>query len=255
MHEIQLRLFDAETLAEQLLLLRNEGRAQQTSQFSVPPDLASGIHAQQKLASLEGATGMAVKVALTPDGHPVTAPLHPYLEAFSSAELAYKPGMRFEVEIALRLGADLPVRADGYTRAEIVAAIAQVHLGAELLFTAVEESGRISYPLYLADRIGNCGYVFGPALPRSALDLDGGMVLDVSFDGSSLHAGAAMHPAGDVLAWFTSHANDRTRATGSLVSGMVITTGALSGAMPIPAPGTVDVLLDGKYSLQVTLTP
>lgn len=246
--------FDHQAVADSLHDLRTAGRMQPTNAFPLPRDLVEAMRVQSALAEREGVAGQAWKVALSPDEHAVVAPLHPYVETLSrEAELPYLPGMKFEVEIALRLGRDLPIKQDPYSREEIYEAIATAHLGAELLSSAVEESGKLSFALYLGDRIGNRGYVLGPVVPKTLIDSVGGTSLTVVQGDSVIHEGTARHPVGDVLAWLVAHANDKSRTNGALASGSVITTGALSGAMPLPGPGKVDILLAGQFALSVTL--
>lgn len=246
-------VFDTQSLADSLYALRAAGRSQATAEFSTPQDLATAMKAQQALALREGATRNAWKVAMSPDKHAVVAPLHPYVETARDAELPYLAGMKFEVEIAVRLGRTLPVKAAPYSREEILDAVSEACLGAELLSSAIEESGKLSFPLYVADRIGNCGYALGPAVPKTFIDTIGEAELKVIQGSTSIYQGPAKHPVGDVLAWLLAYANDSTRPANSLEAGMLVTTGALSGAMPLPGPGKVEVLLAGRYALNVAL--
>lgn len=245
--------FDANTLAKTLFALRSQEQTKATSEFSAPQDLQAAMMAQNALVELEGASAPAWKVAMTPDGHAVTAPLHPYVETVGEAELAYVAGMKFEVEIALRLGKDLPSRDTPYSRSEIYDAVSQAHLGAELLSSAIEESGKVSFPLFVADRIGNRGYVLGPALPKSFVDSVGSMKLKVTQGNVSMFDGTATHPVGDVLAWLIAYASDNRRPANSLSAGSLITTGALSGAMPLSGSGKVEVRLADEHALDVVL--
>lgn len=245
--------FDAKALADGLYSLRAAGRTQATAEFATPQDLTAAMDAQQALASREGATPNAWKVAMSPDQHAVVAPLHPYVETARDAELPYLPGMKFEVEIAVRLGRSLTIKAGLYSREEILDAISEAYLGAELLSSAIEESGKLSFPLYVADRIGNRGYALGPVVPKSLIDTVAEVELKVVQGSMSIYQGPAKHPVGDVLAWLLAYANDRSRPANSLETGMVITTGALSGAMPLPGSGKVEVLLAGEYVLNVAL--
>ncbi|MFB9949151.1 fumarylacetoacetate hydrolase family protein [Rhizobium puerariae] len=245
--------FDADTLAKTLFTLRKEGRVAPTASFALPGGLTQAMDAQNALARLEEAGGHAWKVAMTPDGQPVVAPLHPYEASSTPARLLFLPGMKFEVEIAVRLGRDLPPQATAYTRSDVLDAISEAHIGCELLATAVQESGKLSFPLYLADRIGNRGYALGPAVPKALVDGIGGLPLKVTQEGETLYDGPARHPAGDTLDWLVAYANDGARPQGSLKAGAIITTGALSGAMPLAAPGRVDVLIDGRYAMSVIL--
>ncbi|MDE1157469.1 MAG: 2-keto-4-pentenoate hydratase [Neorhizobium sp.] len=247
--------FDTDALAKIIYGLRTEKKAAPTASFPLPPDLSTAAAAAAALAKLEGATGAAWKVATTPDKQPTAALMHPYEEDGTEVTMPYGPGMRFEVEIPVLLSRDLPPRAEPYSRQEIIDAVEDAYLGAELLFTAIEESGSISYPLYFADRIGNGGFARGPVVPKSLIDEVGGRSLKVTQGDTVVYDGAANHATGDVLAWLTGYANDPTRSPDVLVKGKLITTGALSGAMPLPGPGKVDVLLDGKYAMSVTLKP
>lgn len=247
--------FDANALAKTLKDLRDQGKTAPTASFSSPPDLNAAMAAQAALARLEGSQDQAWKVAMSPDRQPAVARMHPYVEGSADAHLPYKPGMKFEVEIPVRLGRDLPPRPQPYSRTEILEAVEEAYLGAELLQTAVEESGKVSYPLYLADRVGNGGYALGPVVPKSLIDSVGGLPLKVTQGDTVIYDGPGNHPTSDVLAWLLAYANDGTRAADVLVKGKLITTGALSGAMPLPGAGKVDVLLDGQYAMSVTLEP
>lgn len=253
MTSIQSPTLDTAGLADELYSLRSAGRVQTTADFSVPRDISTALDVQKALAEREGASASAWKVAMSPDGQAVTAPLHPYVETARDAELPYLAGMKFEVEIALRLGRALPVRDEPYSRSDVYDAVAEAHLGAELLSSAIEESGKLSFPLFVADRIGNRGYALGPVVPKALIDTVGGLQLKVVQGNVSIYDGPAKHPVEDVLAWLLAYANDGGRPATSLAAGDVITTGALSGAMPLPASGRVDVLLDGQYAIGITL--
>ncbi len=192
---------------------------------------------------------------MTPDKQPTAALMHPYEEDGTNAVMPHAPGMRFEVEIPVLLGRDLPPRAEPYSREEIVDAVENAYLGCELLFSAIQEGGSVSYPLYYADRIGNGGFARGPVVPKSFLDDVGGRPLKVTLGDTVIYDGPGSHPTGDVLSWLMAYANDPTRAPDVLLKGRLITTGALSGAMTLPGSGKVEVLLDGEYAMSVTLEP
>jgi 2-keto-4-pentenoate hydratase len=243
--------FDPRALAARLHSLRHAARQAPTADFTLPADLHQAMDAQNFLAAEEGISSNAWKVTASPEGQPVTAPLHPYVEASSGATIPWFPGMKFEAEIAVRLGKDLPVRKDGaYSRADVTDAISAVHLGAELLVTAVKESGSVSFLLFLADRLGNSGYVLGPALPKSLIDTAGGTAIKVTHAGETIYDGPAKHPKGDVLTWLVDYANDRLRPETSLKTGALITTGTLSGAPELKGPGDIEILFGSDTRLQ-----
>ncbi|ARQ61231.1 UNVERIFIED_ORG: 2-keto-4-pentenoate hydratase [Rhizobium etli] len=246
--------FDPRALAARLHSLRQAGRQEETGTFTLPADLHQAMEAQNFLTAADGICSNAWKVTVSPQGQAVTGPLHPYAEAASGAGIPWYPGMKFETEIAVRLGKDLPIRTGtAYNRAEVVEAISAVHLGAELLVSAVRESGSISFLLFTSDRLGNSGYVLGPKLDESVVDTAGGTPLKVTHAGRTIYDGPAQHPKGDVLTWLVDYANDGLRPETSLKAGALITTGTLSGAIELTEPGEIDILL-GDSQLRFAVT-
>jgi 2-keto-4-pentenoate hydratase len=246
--------FDPRALAARFGSLEKSGKRAPTAEFALPATLQDAMDAQNFLAAEERISKPAWKVAMSPDGQPVTAPLHPYFEAVSGAAISWQPGMKFEAEVAVRLAIDLPVRADGsYTRAEIVDAISDAYLGAELLASSIEESGQVSFLLYLAERIGNRGYVLGPTLPKSVIDTVGNTPLKITLGGQTIYDGPAQHPKGDVLTWLLAYANDKLRPHTSLKKGALITTGTLCGAIVLASPGAIDIVLGDTARLSLSI--
>ncbi|MBY5435224.1 fumarylacetoacetate hydrolase family protein [Rhizobium leguminosarum] len=234
--------FDPRALAAGLHSLRQSGRQEATSTFALPADLDQAMEAQDLLAAADRISSNAWKVTVSPQGQAVTAPLHPYAEGVSGADIPWYPGLKFETEIAVRLGSDLPVRAGvPYSRAEVVEAISAVYLGAELLASAIRESGSISFLLFVADRLGNSGYVLGPEVEKSVVDTAAGTPLKVTHAGRTIYDGPAQHPKGDVLTWLVDYANDGLRPETSLKTGALITTGTLRGAIELTEPGEIDI--------------
>ncbi|WHO83860.1 fumarylacetoacetate hydrolase family protein [Rhizobium leguminosarum] len=246
--------FDPRTVAARLHGLREAGRQEATDSFPLPGDFHQAMEAQNLLAATDGIASNAWKVTVSPQGQAVTAPLHPYAEAVSGADIPWYPGLKFETEIAVRLGSDLPVRTGvPYSRADVVEAISAVHLGAELLVSAVRESGSVSFLLFVADRLGNSGYVLGPKLEKSVVDTVGGTPLKVTHAGRTIYDGPAQHPKGDVLTWLVDYANDGLRPETSLKTGALITTGTLSGAIELTEPGAIDIELgNSRLSFSVS---
>ncbi|MGO6736989.1 fumarylacetoacetate hydrolase family protein [Rhizobium ruizarguesonis] len=247
-------IFDPRALAARLHSLRQAGRQEATDTFALPADLHQAMEVQDLLAAADSISSNAWKVTVSPQGQAVTAPLHPYAEAVSGADIAWYPGLKFETEIAVRLGGDLPVRTGvPYSRTEVVEAISAVHLGAELLISAVKESGSVSFLLFVADRLGNSGYVLGPKLEKSVVDTVGGTPLKVTHAARTIYDGPAQHPKGDVLTWLVDYANDGLRPETSLKAGALITTGTLSGAIELTEPGEIDIEL-GNSSLSFSVS-
>ncbi|MBB3594199.1 2-keto-4-pentenoate hydratase [Rhizobium sp. BK529] len=234
--------FDPRALAAKLHNLRLAGKQEPTSAFPLPNDFHQAMEAQNFLKAEEGVASNAWKVTASPEGQPVTGPLHPYAEAVSGATISWYPGLKFETEIAVRLGKDLPYRKGApYSRGDVFDAISTVYLGAELLVSAIKESGAVSFLLFLADRLGNSGYVLGPSIAKSFIDTAASTPLKVTHAGKTIYDGLAKHPKGDVLLWLVDYANDPLRPESSLKSGALITTGTLSGAVELTGPGEIDI--------------
>ncbi|MBY3027005.1 2-keto-4-pentenoate hydratase [Rhizobium leguminosarum] len=207
------------------------------------------------MSKLEGADVPAWKVAKSPNGHPVAAPLHPYVDQPFNAEVAWRRGMKIEVEIAVQLSRDLPVRTDGaYERADIEAAVSEVYLGAELVRSGIAEGGSVSFLAFLSDRLGNAGYVRGPAQPLAVLQPGSIIPLKLRLDKQIAFDDAAQHPTKDFLTWLCDYANDRSRPTSSLRASAIITTGSLCGAVDVTDRGDVFVQLGVDAVLNFTLS-
>jgi 2-keto-4-pentenoate hydratase len=215
----------------------------------VPEALEDATDAQSQLSKLEGADANAWKVAKSPGGSPVAAPLHPYLVNPLGAVLPWRKGTKIEVEIAVELGLDLPVPTErSYERAEILAAISNVYLGAEMVWSCISEGGSISYPAFLADRLGNLGYVRGPTLPLDVLQPGSDFPLTLLFNGRVAFDAAGQYPTKDPLTWLSDYASNRSRSAAALKAGAIISTGSLFGAIEVPGPGDVSIQL-GEHAV------
>ncbi|MFB7146168.1 2-keto-4-pentenoate hydratase [Agrobacterium deltaense] len=247
---------EVRALAHQLRSLRHYGHQIPTARLvSAPLALEDAMEVQSQLSKLEGADIPAWKVAKSPGGDPVAAPLHPYLDNPSNAVLDWRRGLKIEVEIAVKLSRDLPVRTDtSYERADIETAISNVYLGVELVWSGISEGGNVSFPAFLADRLGNMGYVTGPALPLAVLQPGSSFPLKVRFNNQAAFDAAAQHPTKDALTWLREYANDQSRPAASLKAGSIITTGSLCGALEVPGPGEVSVQLGEDAVMNFTLS-
>lgn len=90
---------DQIALAYQLRSLRHDGSQIPTGQLvSMPLALEDAIEVQRQLSKLEGVNDPAWKVAKSPDGEPVIAPLHPYFDNPSGAVVAWRRDIKLEIE-------------------------------------------------------------------------------------------------------------------------------------------------------------
>ncbi len=134
-----------------------------------------------------------------------------------------------ECEIAVRLGADLPARAEPYTRDEVADAVEACMPSIEL----IEDHGCDAYKLVggrglIANNAWNAGCVLGPAVTRwRSLDL-AAMVGTMSINGVEIGRGRGGdvmngHPL-HALAWVANTVAARGRP---LQRGMIVQTGSV----------------------------
>ncbi len=99
------------------------------------------------------------------DATPFFAPMPRAWMAASDALLA-GPRFRYrglEAEIAFQLGADLPPRAQPYTREEVLAAVASCHPVIEELESALIDPSAVNRLTMLADLQSHGALIYGPA--------------------------------------------------------------------------------------------
>lgn len=244
---------DAESLIRELQRLRKNGERVATSSFPGFPAMSQVMDLQARL-TLDGKVEDAWKVACSPDGVPIVARLHPLIEKNTGATLPWREDTRLEIEIAARLGQDLPVRHEPYLRNDILGAIDTIHLGAELVWTVLLEAGKVSFPLYMVDRLGNDGYVLGPELGREFLDPSNTPALTIRAGTETIFDAPARHATGDVLTWLLDYANLADRPADLLKAGTLVTTGTLCGAIPLNAGGPFDIDMAGAPAFRFSLT-
>ena len=147
--------------------------------------------------------------------------------------------MAIEVEIAVTLGADLPVYV---SPDQLIAGIAGVHLAYELLRSRYADRDQVAFPSLLADHLSNAGIVLGTGHSLEAdLRLDN-LVIELLRDSASVatsSSGPTLQYVLFQLAWLATHAAARGIP---LRGGTVILTGARIGPLSV-APGR---LLDAK---------
>lgn len=244
---------DANTVIRELERLRKSGERVSTNSFPSLPDMTQAMDWQGRLQH-DGTVADAWKVARSPEGVAIVARLHPLIEKSSGATLPWRTDTLLEIEIAVRLGKDLPVRPQPYQRADLLDAIDSVYLGAELVRTALLEAGKVSFPLYLVDRLGNDGYVLGPPLGHEFLDASSTPALSIRTGSGSIFDAPAKHATGDVLTWLLDYTNLADRPENVLKTGTLVTTGTLCGAIPLKEGGSFEIDMAGAPAFSFSLT-
>jgi 2-keto-4-pentenoate hydratase len=199
-----------------------------------PASLEETYFVQDTMArALEPAGPRSWKVgAPAPDATPIFAPM---ITAWIAANGSVLDGARhrlrgLEAEIAFLIGEDLPLRAQPYTREEIVAAIASCHPAIEELeagLTVPSQAARFSM---LADLQTHGGFVYGPAVENwQHIDFSQERV-SLSVNGNVTVERTASNTAGaDLLRLVLYLANEGASRIGGLKRGSWITTGNWTG--------------------------
>ncbi|MNT40929.1 hypothetical protein D3C72_1772730 [compost metagenome] len=162
-----------------------------------------------------------------------------------------------EVEICFTLSADIPAAAAGpLTRDDLIGYIDKVHLGAELLRYRLVEKNQVPFPLFLADRLANHGFVIGPEVDKDIVDVFAGNGenlprLTVTEGSAQLFDATVKHPNADPLAPLVAFANAAFNKGDMLKAGNVVTTGSLCGAIPSTLAGETQITLKsvGAFTL------
>ncbi|TKT56065.1 2-keto-4-pentenoate hydratase [Agrobacterium sp. LC34] len=206
----------------------------------IPRTLEEAMAAQRAFAESWAEPVAGWKLAIRPDGEAIGAPMFDCVRVddANAASFPHDGTEGIEVEICFTLSADIPAATSGpLTRADLIRYIDKVHLGAELLRYRLAEKNQVPFPLFLADRLANHGFVIGPEVDKGVVNLFAGNgenlpQLTVTEGPVSLFDATVEHPNGDPLAPLVTFANTAFNKGDMLKAGNVITTGSLCGAIP-----------------------
>lgn len=237
----------ADAIADALADAYSLNRPNVSRGFAAPIDLSEAAQVQAGVAKRLNARVAGWKLGYTPDGTAVAAPI---FDRFLKASGAHFPLREsgvwgVEIEIAVRLGADLPRRiVQRYSREEVVSAVDAVLAGIEVIGSRVVDHMEAPFLLYLADNIGNSGYVAGADQRNwSGLDLADLRAM-LTINGAVVHDAKGGHPVGDPLKPIVDYVNAQNDRLGGLRAGQVVTTGSLCGLIPVEGPGEVAGAID-----------
>ena len=240
---------DRATLAALLVRARATGQALAAQDLAIPGDIDAAFDVQAEVAMLLGGAIAGWKVGLGPGSEPVAAPLTPLVDVEpGTAEFSWHHRLGIEVELAVRLSEDIGVPpARSWHRSELLSKIDSVRLGVELTGSRLVEASAAPFTLFLADSLGNAGYVLGPPLPFDIVDGVASGAVSLALSGATSWSGRAAHAQGDPLAPLLAFANSRSSRLCSLRTGQIVTTGALCGELRVPRPGRVDIHFHGHH--------
>jgi len=184
-----------------------------------------------------GATAAAAIKMLELDGVFV-GPLFESFTVADGATVALHPAQHpaLETEFSVRLGADIPWRAEAFTRAEVEGAIDAVIPSFEIISGRYERDGTAPGARIIADGGSNHVSVMGaPCTDWSGADLrDHPVTLNVNGEqvASGSNAPLLWDHTFDAIAWFANHPMLEGRG---LKAGDLIMTGTCTGATPLKA--------------------
>jgi 2-keto-4-pentenoate hydratase len=200
--------------------------------------IAATSEAGQRHINVDGPiAGRLLAERLVPEGEPVPLGANRMLVA--------------EVEFVFRLGRTLAPRPEPYTVAEVLDAVAALHLGIELPDSRFRDFTVAGAAQLIADNACADRFVLGPEVTADwrSRDLAAHEVVGRTADGV-VHEGRGANVLGDprvALAWLANE----LRALGvELAAGQIVTTGTCVVPVPV-APGTV---VTGDYGDLGSLT-
>jgi len=206
----------------------------------VPENFETAMAVQRAFVKASGKSVTGWKLAIRPDGEAIGAPiLDCYrVEDNNIASFPEAGTEGIEVEICFTLSSDIPARDKApLTRGDLMRHIGEVHLGVELLRYRLVEKNQVPFPLFLADRLANHGFVIGPEINPGVLEVFAGNEthlpqLSITEGSVQLFDATVKHPNGDPLAPLVAFANAAFNKGDMLKAGNIITTGSLCGAIP-----------------------
>lgn len=203
-----------------------------------------------------GATVGGSKVSIRPDGLAAYAPMfrHWLVADGDRVPLLAHDQVGIEPEIGLELRRDLPPRpGKPYTRDEVLGAIGRVFAGIEVVMPRVADFADIPFASYLADNIGNAGYVHGRGTTSFAgLDLSK-LRFELKSDGAILREGIGGNPWVDPLVPLVACASAQIDAFGGFTAGQIVTTGSLCGVLWRKRGERISLEIEGIGSVALSL--
>ena len=196
----------------------------QAPEALLPADLDAVYRLQDEIITQIGAVG-GWKVAAGIGDPPFCSPI-PANRFLGTADQIDGEKHRIflaEIEVAVRLGSDLPGTA---TPEAAEVAIASLHPAIELIGDPFIDRDATPRNLQLGDLQSNGAVIVGKAMDRALLDTLDALQVTLELDGKPVHAvdkGASWQDIVDAIAWLAGHAEQRGHG---LKAGQVIITGA-----------------------------
>lgn len=156
-----------------------------------------------------------------------------------------------ECEFFVTLGRDLPLRPEPWTMEEVLEAVATVHVGIEVAECRLPVRLAPPTPVILADGSAAGHYVFGPEVPDWRRGL-AGIAVTLELDGVVAKQGRGADVMGDPLRpvlWLAEEF--RSKWGEGLRAGELISTGSMTGMLPVRAGQSVRAIYEGIGEIMV----
>jgi len=243
-------------LADALIGARRGHSLLDIEALPVPADIDAGFAVQAEVSRALGYADAGWKVSIAEGGRPVAGLMPgPYLKSGDTHRSAHGAELRVEIELAVRLGRDMPLRPGRpYTREELIEHCDAALVGIEVVESRIADWTHVAFPLWLADAMGHGGYLIGPEVPFTIFDDIPALTCTVELDGDVLYERQAAHANGDPLVTALAWANRVVEGPlGELKAGQIITTGSLCGGVLAPTLGPVIARLDPITAISFAL--
>jgi len=218
-------------------------------------ELATGLRAQELVVEKVGRPIAAWKVAVTPEGTVLAAPIFDNLVFKSGAQipLSLCGDCGMECEIAFKIGKDMPPRAAAYSAGEVAAHVESACVTAELLHSRLPAKYRSPRNAQLADLLSNAALVAGdPLKDWRQRDLKN-ITFEFCADDKTVLARQGGHPSGDPFAGVVALTNHLSSRGMTLAAGAIVTAGSYSGVHFAPKGGHFRVRFDGFPELAFSI--
>lgn len=242
--------------AEALIAARRGPSLAEIATLPVPADIDAGFAAQAAVSRALGYRNAGWKVAIAEGGRPVAGLMPgPWLEPGVTYRGVHGAELRVEIELAIRLGRDMPLRPGRpYSREELLDHCDAAFVGIEIVESRIDDWTHVPFPLWIADSLGHGGYILGPQVPFAIFDDIPALTCTVELDGDVLYERQAVHANGDPLVPVLAWANRAEEGPlGGLEAGQIITTGSLCGGVLAPTVGPVVTRLDPVTAISFAL--
>jgi 2-keto-4-pentenoate hydratase len=210
---------------------------------------------QGSVLKLLGESVPVAKVAMAQDATGTAAPIPAgmVIDQGGTIELGERDLAGLEIEVAVRLGADMTPEIARAGRGALMQAIDHFILGIELVGSRIDDRTKAGPFGPLADNMVTGGYVRGTDRLAEQPQVEG-LAITLACDGTIIQREIAKHPFGDAIAPIIAFAKEADDHFGGFKKGMVITTGSLSPLLIVPRTGRIEITLGDFPPLSFTLS-